>query len=856
MELVERSGLLSGLEVQIRQAETAGRMVLIGGEAGVGKTSLARSLVERSPGGVRVLWGACDPLSTPRPLAPFHDMPPLGPVLAEATPREELLSALLAELATRSLMVVEDVHWADEATLDALRFLGRRVTGTPSVVLVTFREDEVGSGHPLRAVLGDLATAAGCERMQVPPLSAEGVRTLAAGQAIDPDRLYRATRGNAFYVTEVLAAPGWSVPLSVTDAVLARVSRLSADARALIDLVSIAPGGLEPELAERISRQPHEALDEAVERGVLVATGARLEFRHELARIAVESAVPAGRARMLHGELLAGLEARGADLARLVHHADAAGLGERVLRYAPDAAREASARGAHREAARQLERAVGYADALTPKELGDLLTQLAEERVGFDPPPERLALLERIAALRRRSGDDRGLGETLVYLSLTTWGTGRSAEAYELALQAVEILERLPGGRELAHAYATVAVQHMLARRGEPAVEWGTKAIELAEAVDAHVALHLALNAVGTARLVSLDDESGVEFLERSAAFGAETGDHFAVGRALGNLGSTLGELRRYDEASARLERAIAFDEEHDLDGLAGYATAWLARVRFEQGRWEQAEELATEALRRRDVLVIIPITALCVLGRLAVRRGVAYGAVLLDEAWALAETTGDLQRVWPVAAGRAEAAWLTGRSREIERLVRPTFELARSLGSGWSIGELGWWLARAGTSDVDLTGAAEPFALAAHGGWREAAEAWARLGCPYERAEALALGDEPALREALAILTGLGAEPMADRVREAMRRAGVKRVPARPRASTREAPAQLTRRQLEVLGLLGDGLGNAEIARRLFISEKTVIHHVSAILRKFGARTRGEAAAVARKMGIEPIER
>jgi predicted ATPase len=227
----------------LQQAQTTGRLALVGGEAGVGKTTLARSFAETCPDSVRVLWGACDPLSTPRPLAPFQDMAPFAALLQERQGRHGLLTALLDELSRHTLMVVEDAHWADEATLDALRFVGRRATGTRSVGIVTYRDDEVGAGHPLRTVLGDLATAAGCERLHVPALTSAGVRTLADGQALDAERLYRVTGGNAFYVTEVLAAPGWTVPLSVTDAVLARVSRLSADARGLIDLVSVAPGG-------------------------------------------------------------------------------------------------------------------------------------------------------------------------------------------------------------------------------------------------------------------------------------------------------------------------------------------------------------------------------------------------------------------------------------------------------------------------------------------------------------------------------------------------------------------------------------------------------------------------------------
>src|SRR5262245_47182235 len=299
MHLVERDDLLARLESWSRQAPTTGRLVLIGGEAGAGKTSLARAFVDRSDG-FRVLWGACDPLSTPRPLAPFRDMAPLSGVLEEERGKHGLLTALLDELSVETVMVVEDAHWADEATLDALRFVGRRVTATHSVVLVTYRDDEVGADHPLRAVLGDLATAPGCERLHVPALTPAGVRELTGGAALDPDVLHRVTGGNAFYVSEVLASPGETVPLSVTDAVLARVSRLPPEARALVDLVSVSPGGLEPEVAERLLDGLGPALDEAVGRGVLVLSGSRVSFRHELARLASEDAVPAGRRRELH----------------------------------------------------------------------------------------------------------------------------------------------------------------------------------------------------------------------------------------------------------------------------------------------------------------------------------------------------------------------------------------------------------------------------------------------------------------------------------------------------------------------------------------------------------------------------
>src|SRR4051794_32135425 len=122
MQLVEREELLTRLGACLQQAEAGGRLMLVGGEAGVGKTSLVSSFAETCSA-ARVLWGTCDPLSTPRPLAPFHDMPPVAELLTSRPGRYELLTALLEELSLRTLMVIEDVHWADEATFDALRFV-------------------------------------------------------------------------------------------------------------------------------------------------------------------------------------------------------------------------------------------------------------------------------------------------------------------------------------------------------------------------------------------------------------------------------------------------------------------------------------------------------------------------------------------------------------------------------------------------------------------------------------------------------------------------------------------------------------------------------------------------------------
>ncbi|HZA83700.1 MAG TPA: helix-turn-helix transcriptional regulator, partial [Actinomycetes bacterium] len=181
-------------------------------------------------------------------------------------------------------------------------------------------------------------------------------------------------------------------------------------------------------------------------------------------------------------------------------------------------------------------------------------------------------------------------------------------------------------------------------------------------------------------------------------------------------------------------------------------------------------------------------------------------------------------------------------------------FELAVRAGDPWAAGELACWLWRAGALPEGLPVVAEPYRLLLAGDWQAAADAWQERGCPYHRALALAGGDrDEALLEALGLLDGLGARQTAQRLRRQLRRRGNLRVPRGPTRTTAANPAGLTGRQVEVLGLLAEGLTDAEIAARLSLSAKTVGHHVSALLAKLGVGSRRQAAAAARRLGVVP---
>jgi predicted ATPase/DNA-binding NarL/FixJ family response regulator len=868
LDLLEREVHLAQLEEHRRQAAAGhGRLVLVGGEAGVGKSALVDAFCRRIAADAAPLRMSCDSLSTPSPLGPALDLAPKLGLLLDHPPvdseeRDRMFRAILDALAARSALTVavgEDAHWAGGVSLEFLRFLARRIGELQVLFVVTYRDDEIGATHPLRRLLGDLATAPTVHRLSLSPLSEAAVCQLTAGSEHDAAALHRLTGGNPFFLTEVLSAQGATVPATVGDAILARAARLSPEARAVLDVAAVIGSAIDVGVLLAVAGPVLDEVDEGIASGLLRETDDGLAFRHELAREAILAAVTLPRRRLLHARVLAALRKAPAethDLALLAHHAEAAGDREATLEYAIAAAEQASRLHAYPHAADQYARALRVADRLPAAERARLYEERSVACHLSARGEEAIAARQAALELWRGLGDRLREGDSQRWLSRIHWFEGNGAEAETAAIAALQLLETLPPGPELAMAYSNLAQLRMLASDLEGTLRWGEQAIALADTLGETETLVHALNNVGTARLDAGDERGDVE-LRRSLRLALDHGFADHAGRALTNLAWEPVKRWRLDEAEHRLATAIAYAIEHDLDNYRWYLLATRALIRARRGAWEDVETELRPILRQPGLSSLVGIVALTTLGQIAARRGSSASAALLDDALDLADRTGQLLRMGPVRAARAETALLANDPERARTEIGAVSDLVFARGDPWQRGEFAWLLWQTGAHDVPTTDIAPPFALQIAGDFASAAAAWREIGCPYEEAAALAASDDPELvRQAVTVFEELGAAPALGQALRRLRDLGVRDLPSvrrGPRESTRANPAGLTQREAEVLALLAEGLRNAEIAERLFLTPKTVSHHLSAIYAKLGVSSRTEAARAASQFGIVP---
>jgi DNA-binding CsgD family transcriptional regulator/tetratricopeptide (TPR) repeat protein len=654
------------------------------------------------------------------------------------------------------------------------------------------------------------------------PLSAGAVQELSGGRGVDAGAVLAATAGNPFFVTEVLANPGVEVPATVRDAVLARLGGLSEPSQRALELLSTVPGRVERWLVERLLDDP-AALDEAERRGVLEADPGHLWFRHELARRAIERQLTSGARVACNRRVLAELARRsGVELSRLAHHAHRAGDPEAVIRHGLAAAREAAGAGAFSEALAHYELVLGWSGQLPGEQLATVLEESIWVLYNLSRFDEAVTRAGQVVGLRERTGDPATLGQALTTLSRMRYMVNDPGGSEEAATRAVALLEPLGDRLRLARAYTYLAAILKLTDRLDEAIARARQALELGKRTGQQDVVAHSLNYLGYA-LLDLGDAEGAAHLRRSAAVARAAAYYEYTQRAYTNLVEGLYRLGRFSELDEPLADGLAYAREYGFASHEYNLEAHRCMLLTLRGRWDEAEAGLRRLLAADDPGVLASF-GLSALGRLLARKGDRAAGELLERAWATATRTNSVQAIALAGIARVESAWLAGDHRAAADL------------------------ARCGHPVTAPAGCPQEFALGIGGDWHGAAALWRSLGAPYEHALELAdSGRQPELLAALATLDGLGAQAAATLARRQLRRLGVTHLPRRPR--TRANPAGLTDRQLEVLGLLAEGLTNAEIADRLVVSVRTVDHHVAAILAKLNVTSRREAARAAGRL-------
>ena len=769
------------------------------------------------------------------------DEPQLANALSSDN-RNAVLTAFM-ELFTRSLRptvaVFEDVHWADTATLDLLTSLARRIDRTHAVLVMTFR-GRVAPDHPLKVMLGDLPHRS-VDNLELEPLSRTAVAHLAGDENLAA-RIWEQSKGNPFLVSELVNSPGGGVPTSVIDAIGSRLARLPATEQRLVKLVSVVPGRTELVLLDEIDPALREAVHGPILVHLLDLTSDALVFRHELARTAVESALLEPARRELHTQVLAASEKLGLDPARLAHHARFSGDAGAIVRLLPRAARRAAERRNHREAVTLLAALEPHLHLVPMDERADLYQLWATEAefAAGGGLQHALAAVE----LRRRLGDTAGLGAALIRASRSAWSESDFAHATRLVEEAVQVLDDV-GGEELALAHAHMARVALQNSDWETALRRAEKTLALApEPSRARV---LGLAAVGVVGNITAYP-SGSDRLEEAAAMAEALGLAWELQRARANLielaliSKDLRSARRLNEmARAMIDDDLAKAQWHAMIGAA-IDTAAGDYTAAESALREVIEEPAERASRWFGEARW---------AELLVRRGQPDAGPAVARYWAAASTRGQVQDRHQARTISALYQWVFQKrddavsARNLEALREAVVDAAP-----WWLGELALWLWLDGHLDAIPDRAAEPIRWLGDGQWDRAAEWFGDHGVPFEQAVALSKGDTDARLEALRIARRIGAEALAARFRDELRSDGVRGIPRGPRRAATTSPHGLTRRQREVLTLLAEGLSNAEVADRLFISVRTAENHVAAILTKLGVTTRDEAVAVATASG------
>jgi DNA-binding CsgD family transcriptional regulator len=860
MELIERDDFLALLHNGFRKAAAAeGHCFFIIGEAGIGKTTLVKTFLKEIEDDSIEYIGACDSLFTPRPLAPLYDLAlqineDWVDKIHSISSRAELFTRFVQVLTHKQrpvVVVFEDIHWADEATLDFIKFFARRISRTKCLFVLTSRDDE--KQHSLRNVLADLSPDT-FTRFELPPLSKEAVQKLADQKGYDGEDVYSITSGNPFYVNEVLASYSAGVPHNVKDSVLSVYNNLEDEAKNVWQQLSVIPEGLEVERLYKIDQSWHEAIGNCIAIRILIIKNNKIRFKHELYRRTIEGSLSPFRRIALNKNLLdLFLESfeEGGEIEKIVHYAKNANENELVVKYAPLAAKQAACVGSHIEASRLFLTAIEYAEGADDCELVKFYEDYAYECYLTNQIREAITYQGRALKIWKDKNKIEQIGNSQRFLSRLWWFEGNHQQSESFARKAIEALDEQPSSKAKAMAYSNMAHLEMLSDATDDCIYWSKKAIDIAREIDDEETLVHAKTSMGSMLMLNPSTaKKGMALLQESVETSLKKSYHEHAGRAYAALAATAAATNNYELAQKTFEEGINYCEERDLNSSKLYMVCWKAFVNLEMGNWDVAFCIADNLLKKEGLLPVVKIGALTVTATLRMRRGDLEALSSLHEAKTMAFKTTELQQIIPVLTALLEYEWLTGKRQVEQDLLEEIMDRSIHTKTFYQ-SRFHFWLKKLGRQnslvhETFKIGESVEVSTAIEG-----AVAWEKLGCPYEQALCLFEGRDHDKRKALSLMQHLGASAVSEKIKMEMRSSGIKKIPRGLRTSTKFNPAQLTNRELEVLQRLKTGIQNKEIAEALFISPKTVDHHISSILFKLNVSSRSKAVAEAVRLGI-----
>jgi len=863
MELIERDGALELLQTQFKNiAGGEGLCVVVSGEAGIGKTSLVKAFCKEHKDDCKIYQGACDALFTPRPLAPLYDIlwqvnGNLWPHSHTEEKRTDLFASFFRELTTqnqKTIIVFEDIHWADEATLDFIKFFARRIMQIPCLFILTYRDDESSFYSSVKNVIGQIPPDS-ILRLPLTPLSKDAVTKMASDKGYNGEDVFNISGGNPFYVNEILASYSPGVPDNIKDSILDVYNRQEEGTKFAWQICSVIPEGLEINRFAKLKSSWDEGMDHCFALKIIIVKNDRVIFKHELYRRTIEASLSPFKRIALNKTILdlflPSFEAEG-EIERIVQYAKNSNENKLVVKYAPLAAQQAASVGAHVEASKLFLTAIEYSEGKEETQLAELYEAYAYECYLTNQVKQGIIYTEKLLPLLRKKIDNEKTGNCLRFLSRLCWLDGNRKNAEIFAEQAVALLNNQPSSPAKAMAYSNMSQLRMLFDQYAEAIVWGEKAIRIARELNDQEVLSHALNNVGSVQmLLSPSKQTGVDFLQESLAIALRNSFHEHAARAYSNLGSCAVKMRHYDFAKIILEEGIQYCEERELDSWKLNMLSLKAHVHLETGDWNEAYNIADNLLKNEDRPRGFKINALIVIGSIKMRRGDDDALELLLQAKTKAFETMELERVIPSLIALLEYEWLTAKvSINKEDLEWVTNVIDRSIYLVDN-SEFAFWLRKARNQYLQLKVIYEGYELNSVAKVQKAVVLWEKSGNPYAQALVLFEGNDDDKRKAITIMHELGARAVCEKIKMEMRASGIRNIPRGLRASTKSNPAQLTNRELDVLHLLQKGIQNKEIAGALFISPKTADHHISNILFKLDVNSRSKAVAEAVRLGI-----